>query len=616
MTNYYVSSVAFTAVSTWAALTSGVATAVSLGQYVRNTSPAADATGVDSNQRVWKCTTAGTTSTTEPTAWSTTSPGNDGSTTTDGTVVWTEVMGREAEQVAGTWHAPAPDVRSMITCKNPTAGDTIFISSDHAETYTVPSFVAFSPTTNVAASRNVRYISVSRTGTHLPPIAADITSGASLSAAIAATSVTYGLQWAYYSGITFHLTDTGAQNNQIKFEGSSGTNPSGQKCILENCLLLIDSTGLSSSIVIGDASAGSALVEWINTAIKYTGVAASPAIALMQFASLIWRDTPSNAVQGTAPDSLLGVNTVGSNTQGFATLRGLDLSGCGAGKLINPVSTVGPTRISLENCKLSATVTDANIIAKTKGSTDDALCLSVDNCDNSTSGRNWRMFRAYSMGIVKSVSSPARDTGASDGVTGISWAFSSISDTRFGTLPNVSLQGPQIVRRYDTTGSSKTLTVEMLYNGTALLTNAQAWIEAEVLGTAGVPLSGTISSGIATPLTTAGNLSTSTKTWDAPARVNSHAYVLGDVISTTSNVGPVFFCTTAGTSASSEPGGYASAVDGGSVTDGTAHFRAGFRMSASVTFTAQVKGMVRVIPRFAVTNDAFHFFVDPMLTIT
>ena len=53
-----------------------------------------------------------------------------------------------------------------------------------------------------------------------------------------------------------------------------------------------------------------------------------------------------------------------------------------------------------------------------------------------------------------------------------------------------------------------------------------------------------------------------------------------------SNPGRVFFCTQAGTSNGTEPAGYATAVDGGSVTDNGAVFRAGWRFSFSVNVTS------------------------------
>jgi hypothetical protein len=95
------------------------------------------------------------------------------------------------------------------------------------------------------------------------------------------------------------------------------------------------------------------------------------------------------------------------------------------------------------------------------------------------------------------------------------------------------------------------------------------------------------------------------------ARQNSHTYSVGNFIKLASNPGRIFICTTAGTSASSEPGGYASAVDGGTVTDGTAQFRACWRLKASVSFTPQRKGIIAASVWDALASST-DLYVDPV----
>src|SRR5262249_22040430 len=100
-------------------------------------------------------------------------------------------------------------------------------------------------------------------------------------------------------------------------------------------------------------------------------------------------------------------------------------------------------------------------------------------------------------------------------------------------------------------------------------------------------------------------------------RQNSHAYSLGNTIKVPDNTGRVFFCTTAGTTAGSEPAGYASAIDGGSVTDGSAVFRAGCRFSMSVTLSApqpQLAGYLYGTIKAAQASQTF--FVDPVLNLS
>jgi hypothetical protein len=58
----------------------------------------------------------------------------------------------------------------------------------------------------------------------------------------------------------------------------------------------------------------------------------------------------------------------------------------------------------------------------------------------------------------------------------------------------------------------------------------------------------------------------------AKARLNNTAYSLNDLIIPGTYAGQIFKCSTAGTTAGSEPGGYTGAAFGATVTDGTAVF--------------------------------------------
>ena len=102
MANWYCSSTDYAAAPQWAA-----STAKTLGQIVRQL-----ATPTQGNERVWRCTTAGTTGATEP-AWTLTT----GSTTADGSAVWTECTGRAVYNGEGslldTMSAPAAVAFSM-----------------------------------------------------------------------------------------------------------------------------------------------------------------------------------------------------------------------------------------------------------------------------------------------------------------------------------------------------------------------------------------------------------------------------------------------------------------------------------------------------------------------
>jgi hypothetical protein len=78
----------------------------------------------------------------------------------------------------------------------------------------------------------------------------------------------------------------------------------------------------------------------------------------------------------------------------------------------------------------------------------------------------------------------------------------------------------------------------------------------------------------------------------------------------------LFVCTIAGTSASSEPGGYATAIDGGTVTDGGATFKAMWRFKQTVaTGTVRLAGLITVYPNVGKAS-LNGIYIDPMITLS
>src|SRR5262245_14073584 len=120
MADWYVSSVAYAAISAWAA-----STAYTVGQIVRPVS-------VPSNfalRHAFRCTTAGTSGGSEP-SWS--SAGANNATIASGGATFTNVSG----QSTYGWSAAAGALYSMGAATVGTrfvAGDRAFVSSDHSE---------------------------------------------------------------------------------------------------------------------------------------------------------------------------------------------------------------------------------------------------------------------------------------------------------------------------------------------------------------------------------------------------------------------------------------------------------------------------------------------------
>jgi hypothetical protein len=154
----------------------------------------------------------------------------------------------------------------------------------------------------------------------------------------------------------------------------------------------------------------------------------------------------------------------------------------------------------------------------------------------------------------------------------------------------------------------------------ALPTNDEMWLDVDFLGTTYSPLA-TFVSGRCLTLATPANLSTDTSDWTgvAGARANSHAYVLGDELSIASTGGNrLFVCTTAGTSAGSLPGGYATATDGSAITDGGAVFTAVRRFTITLSLTPYplVSGPINAVIRVANNATAKTYWFDPMLNLS
>jgi hypothetical protein len=575
--NGYVSSVAWAAIAQFAA-----STAYTVGQYIRQL-----ATPTYGNERVFKCTVAGTTAGSEPT-WNL----GGGATTTSGTATFTQVGGREAEQQAGNWRAALGTVQAALNVFGD-IGPTIFVSSDHTETSSAANL-------SIASSSRGYFNSVSRLGATLPPTDTDLVPGATLNTSTTNSIILGGRLT--FTGLTFKA-GSGSSNASIQLAGTYG-GASEVSVILQDCSLVLNNTNASSTISTAIPTfASSAETIMRNTTMTFgaTGQQFNPGT---QACVTQWFDTPS-AIQGAT----IPTNFLGGFYGGTVLFRGVDLSA-----LNTALYTANPSpraRLELIDCQLNASLS----IPTANGSpVSSDFYIRVWNSDSSTTGKNYNFtFINYGVNITPSTEI-SRTSGASDGVTSYSHRYNANGNVTSIIDPAI---GGWMHEYWGTTGSTVTLTINAIVFTTAQPTNALVWMETEALETAGVPLATGHTTGVKLTTTTGTNLATTTEAWDAgsvAARQNSHAYVVGDLIKLASNPGRVFRCTSAGTSAGSEPGGYASAVDGGAVTDSGAVFRAGWRCKLTQAFTPQVKGVVRARVQSAQPGGTI-FYVDPKMDI-
>jgi|1185.fasta_scaffold10828_2 hypothetical protein len=573
MANWYCSSVAYTAVAQFA-----ISHAYVIGDIVRQL--AAPSVG---NERCFRCTTAGTSAGSEP-SWTLTKA----ATTTSNTATFTEVTGNESWQAAGAWAAPHARVANAIAWM--TAGDNVYVAANHAETQST----AISTQASTTSASLCSVICVDSTGSgHVPPQAGDLRTTATVTTT-GNSGITIGFGNGYWYGITF-ISGSGASGICNITLGNSSF-PLVNR--FDSCSLQMASTAIGNSVTTGSSNAGGT-IELNNTTVSF---AQSQQNLVLRNINFVWRNTASAAL-GTATTSGLFLDGAAGNSNIWC--EGVDFSNLAHTRLTS-ATNINQTA-EFVNCKLNAS-TAITAVANTgirQGGR-------IDSIATDSGGSAYRNERWDYQGVLTTDAAIYAASGASDGTTSFAW--------KIVTSANAAWEAPfaafDICRWNATTGSGKTVSFEAVVNAAAVLTNAQLWIEVAYFGTAASTLQSMATSGLANVLAASSNVTASSTSWGAgaTARANTTAKALGDIMSVSSNTGRIFFCTTAGTTSGSLPGGYASCVDGGSVTDGSAVFRAGVRMTVtSPSLTPQVAGLLRAVPKIGAVSTTL--YIDPLLTV-
>lgn len=490
--------------------------------------------------------------------------------------------GASGSGTGADWTNAYTTLAAALTAK--AAGDTFYVAADHAETQA--SAMTLTPP-GTAGSWN-RVVCVDHTGS-VPPVSADLRTTATV-ATTGASGISFTGGYAYFRGVTFNCA-SGAVVGGISLLGASGS------IVFDQCALNQNSTSTSTNtMTFGGTAQASTRIELINTPVGFGG---TNQFISVRNARVIWRG-PASSIAGTVPTELFKT----SSRSGTVLIEGVDLSAAGSGKTLVG-SNVDPCQFYIKDCKLNAAVTIAG-----SQTSQGAAEIYVTRSDSSAT--NYRAEKYNYAGTQTTETTLVMTSGATTGTTSFSAKIVSSSGAAvvapFEALP---------LAAYNTvTGSSVTVTLEGIWNSASLPNNDDVWIDIEGLGTSGSPLGVFATSGKANVLASSAALTASTQAWDSltGSRANSSAYVLGDMVKTASNAGRVFFCTTAGTSAGSEPAGYASAVDGGSVTDGTAVFRAAHRFNMSASFTPQVAGALYAYPKVGLASATL--WLDQKLTLS
>lgn len=205
---------------------------------------------------------------------------------------------------------------------------------------------------------------------------------------------------------------------------------------------------------------------------------------------------------GTSPT---GIFTLGyANRMSYLTVSGYDFSNCATG--VNLVQTIadGGGRAVFRDCKLPASWSGALVAS---GGTTVGSRVDMINCD--AGDTNYRRWVEDYAGTIKSETTVVKTSGASDGTTPLSWKMVTVANAEY---PVIHLLSPEMLLWNETTGSSVTVTVDVVTDNVTLKDD-ECWLEVMYLGTSGFPLGSWITDCKADVLATAADQTTSTATW-------------------------------------------------------------------------------------------------------
>lgn len=369
------------------------------------------------------------------------------------------------------------------------AGDRFFVSDNHAETQA--SNMSLTSPGTAAAPCLVLCVDDSAE----PPTALATTATVSTTGA---TNIAFN-GYVYFYGITFSGGSGGSGNQTISVHNNSSATFWGR---FDSCVLKTGQTADTSRMGFGVSSGGgerASLVELINTQLQFGHASQKVALA---HSTVVWRNTVASF--GTVPTVRLFEPSTGVPSR--ILIEDVDLSALGSGPIFS-ASVQSITSARLSNCKLGsgAVIATGSIVGQ------GGFEVEAVNCDSADT--NYAYYRQNYQGVVTQETTIVRSGGATDGTTPISRKMvSSANASLVGPLELGPLLVPPSALA---AGVEATVTVEVVTDNVTL-TDAEAWIEVEYLGTSGFPLALRASDRAAAStafLGTPSNQPTSSETW-------------------------------------------------------------------------------------------------------
>lgn len=372
------------------------------------------------------------------------------------------------------------------------AGDNVYLSQVHAESTATAVSLDFAGTVG-----NPTKIVCVNDGA-APPTAVAIT--ATVTTTGASDLYIHGNLYCY--GVTFVCGTVGTRILRL------GDYATTNNQIYQNCSFQLGSgAGAGSRIYL--AGHGSSLpadsIVWKNCSVSFSN--ASQAISPYG-AALIWEGGSVLSGSTALTTALFDGQTF--SRYGDIYVRDVDLSNMGAScNLVNLASL--NAQAVFHSCKLPASWSGA----PSTGLASAGCRISVYNCDSGNT--NYKLAIDDYAGTIRQETTLVKTGGATDGTTPIAWKM--VTTSSVNEYDNY-LRSDWMAVWIDTTGSSKTITVDILHDSATALTDAECWIEVSYLGSASTPLGTATSDKRADVLTTAAAQTSSSATWTTTGMSN------------------------------------------------------------------------------------------------
>lgn len=385
-----------------------------------------------------------------------------------------------------TWALAKATVAGALSAA--AAGDTIWVSQVHAEstasTITWTGGALTTPTKIICGNDGAQ-----------PPTALATTATVTTTGA---SNIDLNSNL-YVYGITFNV-GTGTSGGSMDFGANAHS-----WIYMEQCQFIIVNNFSASGFFVGNLADADDRILWKNCNIKSAN--AGNTITQLARAGIFHWNGGSIVSGGTTP-TVLVTPVTGSNI----LIENVDFTNYGNGVNLT-AATKTSANVTFRNCKMPASWSGA-LLNGTFGTTN---LGQVSGYNISTGSANYKLWTESVTGSVNDETTFVRSGGASDGTTPLSWKMVTTANTSY---PYCVLDTPEFVLWNDTTGSSKTVTVEILRDSATNLKDNEIWIEVNYFSSASIIAGALVVDRVDVGTGTAADLPASSVTWTTSGMAN------------------------------------------------------------------------------------------------